>query len=392
MQEKRLVRTSTEEIPMRSLSRISLLSGLVALVLTGLSGPVARGQGNNKPEDVSFNTYDGVELKGSLYPNPGGKRKAVVILLHDFDSKKGGSSDKDNWPALAKALQADGYVVLAFDFRGFGKSTDIDATKFWNAAANKTYVKKGKGGATSINYKDFRSGYYPFLVNDIAAAKAYLDRLNDQKGCNTSSTIVIGAGQAATLGALWMANECRRKRDKGAAAVVPFAQPQLDDPECKDLAAGVWLTVSPTVEGRNLTGLGKWLVEAGQKNKVPMGFAFGKNDSKADTLSRSLANKIKSGRGEYKLTGVQPIAGTNLGGSKLLEKSLGTEKWIKDYLGLVMEARGNKEWRERESTKKAYYYAVGKNRPVINKRAGDEAPPVDLGGQFGFSGFPSIGR
>ncbi len=377
---------------MRSLSRISLLTGLVALVLTGLSGTLARGQGN-KPDDVSFNTFDGVELKGTLYPNPGGKRKAVVLLLHDFDSKKGGSSDKDNWPALAKALQADGYVVLAFDFRGFGKSTDIDAMKFWNVAANKTYVRKGKGGATSVSYKDFKSGYYPFLVNDIAAAKAYLDRLNDQKGCNTSSTIVIGAGQAATLGALWMSNECRRRRDKGAAAVVvPFAQPQLDDPESKDLAAGVWLSISPTVEGRNLSGLTKWLVEAGQKNKVPMAFAYGKNDSKADTLARSLERAIKNTRVKLELTGREPIKETNLGGSKLLEKSLGTDKWIISYLGLVMEARGNKEWRERESTKKAYYYVIGKNRPIMNKRAGDEAPPVDLGGQFGFNGFPPMGR
>ncbi len=57
-----------------------------------------------------------------------------------------------------------------------------------------------------------------------------------------------------------------------------------------------------------------------------------------------------------------------------------------------MEARGNKEWRERESTKKAYYYVIGKNRPIMNKRAGDEAPPVDLGGQFGFNGFPPMGR
>src|SRR5207237_69176 len=89
--------------------------------------------------------------------------------------------------------------------------------------------------------------------------------------------IVVGAGQAGTLGAMWMANECRRKRDKNSGQIgLPRA---FDDPESKDLACGVWLTPSPTLEGRNVPIL-RWLMEAAVRHKVPVGFVVGKTDEK----------------------------------------------------------------------------------------------------------------
>jgi pimeloyl-ACP methyl ester carboxylesterase len=368
---------------MRSLSRRSLLLGLVLLAGTVLPAGPAFGQGEKKKadsKDVSFKSFDGVTLKGTLYPNLGGKKDAVVILLHDFDGKKGGSSQKDNWPDLAASLQADGYVVLAFDFRGFGDSRNV-SEKFWSYRHNLNFIaRKGAKPPETIDQKDFRAGYYPYLVNDIAAAKAYLDRLNDQKACNTSSVVVIGAGQGATLGALWMAHECRRKKDKNSGPMALGARPELDEPESKDIACGVWLTISPKLEGRPVgPHLRRWLVDAGQAHKIPMGFALGKNDSTNDNLVSSLVKAIK-GNGKTKVkVAVARIEGTNLTGSKLLEKALGTDKVIKKYLEGVMETRGNQEWREREVEKKAFYYVQGRQVLRINKRVGEEAPAVDLG-------------
>jgi hypothetical protein len=366
---------------MRSLSRKSLLLGLVLLAGTALPVSPALGQGNKKADtkDVSFKSYDGVTLKGTLYPNSGGKRDAVVILLHDFDSKKGGSSQKDNLPDLAASLQADGYVVLTFDFRGFGDSKNV-GEKFWSFPHNQAQnIRKGAKTAETIDQKDFRPGYYPYLVNDIAAAKAYLDRLNDQKGCNTSSVVVIGSGQGATLGAMWMCNECWRKKDKNSGPMAIPARPEFDDPESKDLACGVWLSISPKIEGR-LVGrpLQNWLVEACQKNKIPMGFALGKNDSTNDNLVTGLVKAIK-GNGKTKVSvSIARIPGTNLVGSKLLEKSLETDKVIKKYLDGVMEKRGSQEMRDREVEKKAYYYVQGKRMIRINKPVGQDSPSVDL--------------
>jgi len=384
---------------MQSLSRTILLLGLVALVAAGLPGSSALGQGAKKAKgetkDVSFKSYDGVELKGTLYPNPSGKRDAVVLILHDFDAKKGGISRKD-WPTLARALQEDGYVVLSFDFRGFGESTSVDE-KFWNTRKFPQngpgyIIRRGAKLPETINaQRDFRAPYYPYLVNDIAAAKAYLDRLNDQKGCNTSSTIVIGAGKGATLGAMWMANECRRKKDKNSGAGVIGLPLLLDAPESKDLACGVWLSISPYI-GKNVrSSLKNWLVEAtGPPNKIPMGFAYGAKDTMSDTLSNEMYKAIK-GSGKVKVrVSRAPIKGTSLAGSKLLESNLSTVTDIKKYLNSVMQDRGTKEQRDREVEKKAFYYDYkvgGRTVRSLNKPVGQDSPSVDLSKFMSTGGF-----
>jgi len=366
---------------MLSMSRTRFLLGLAVLAAVLASAPASRGQAK-KPantKSVTFKTSDGVELSGTFYPNPSGKAEATVLILHDFDLKKGGSTEKEGWPELAADLQKAGYSVLMFDFRGFGDSKNVSAS-FWNARHNGPHNVARKGGKTpdTVSHTDFRPTYVPYLVNDIAAAKAYLDRQNDQRNCNTSSLVVIGAGESATLGALWMANECRRRKDKNPTAALGVGVPMLGDPESKDLAAGIWLSISPTLGRRNV-GVGKWVAEAGRDHKVPMAFVFGKGDTASDNLSRSLEKSIKGGKGAgLQLTGIRPVPG-KLVGRALLTKE--TRDWIvKDYLGKVMEARGNKEWVDRKVETSVYWYTQPKNaRPLkINKKPGEEVPPVDL--------------
>lgn len=66
-------------------------------------------------------TFDsaGITLRGTLHI-PDGARGArpAIASCHGF----GGSSDGAGHPALARALEAAGYVVLRFDFRGCGAS------------------------------------------------------------------------------------------------------------------------------------------------------------------------------------------------------------------------------------------------------------------------------
>src|SRR4051812_11176978 len=103
---------------MLSMSRNCCLLGLALAIGVLASAGTMHGQAAKKPitKSVTFKSYDGVELSGTLYPNPGGKREAVVLMLHDFDLKKGGNSQKpEGWAELAAALQADGYAVLMFD-------------------------------------------------------------------------------------------------------------------------------------------------------------------------------------------------------------------------------------------------------------------------------------
>jgi len=65
-----------------------------------------------KVEHIFFATEDGGLLYADLYGN--GKRG--VVLAH------GGRFTKESWQPQAEELARAGYRVLAFDFRGFGKS------------------------------------------------------------------------------------------------------------------------------------------------------------------------------------------------------------------------------------------------------------------------------
>ena len=370
---------------MLSLSRTRLLLGLVLSAAVLCPAGPSLGQGAKKPantKNVTFKTYDGVELSGIFYPESGKRKDAVVILLHDFDLKKGGDSQKDNWADLAADLQRAGYAVLSFDFRGFGESTKVNKDTFWKTPTN-TPIRRGKGGE-EISHKQFNASYIPYLVNDIAAAKAYLDRQSDQKQCNTSSVILIGAGEGATLGAMWMANECRRRKDKnppGTALV-----PTLGEPESNDLAAGVWLSISPTLGSPNRsvrTALNSWISEAGRDHKVPMAFVHGANDTKGSVLASGLVKVIKpnpKGK-ELPFTLSYSVPKTDLTGQLLLGPTLDTRSWIVEkYLAQVMEARGSKEWVERKVEPSAYWYTQPKSqRPLrINKKSGDAVPSVDV--------------
>lgn len=65
-------------------------------------------------EVVRFKTSDGVELTGSLAP--GDVSQPVVVFCHEF------SSDRHSVTRYAEFLQAAGYRLFTFDFRGHGES------------------------------------------------------------------------------------------------------------------------------------------------------------------------------------------------------------------------------------------------------------------------------
>ncbi len=176
---------------------LSLLLGLALFALVSVGGTV---RAADKPTKVTFDTVDGVTLQGTFWPSPKGKDEPTVLLLH----KIGSDSHKDGWDDLAAKLQDKGYSVLSFDFRGHGNSTSIDPMKFWNRMYpwNLNYIQGGAFDAKgkpkeSISKEKFREGYYPYLVNDISAAKMFLDERNDAGDCNSQALLLIGAEDGA---------------------------------------------------------------------------------------------------------------------------------------------------------------------------------------------------
>ncbi len=86
-----------------SLAIVLLGVSLVAVALTGAS-PVERA--------VTFVTSDGIRIAATAF----GRGSTGVVLAHML------GGDRSDWTPFARLLAREGYTVLAFDFRGHGKS------------------------------------------------------------------------------------------------------------------------------------------------------------------------------------------------------------------------------------------------------------------------------
>ncbi|HWC31963.1 MAG TPA: alpha/beta hydrolase [Actinomycetota bacterium] len=88
--------------------RAAAVAACVAVVLSSGCG----GGGDVAARTVRFSTDDGVELEGDVR----GGGTTGVALAHMYPT------DRTSWEPFAERLAAEGYLTLAFDFRGYGGS------------------------------------------------------------------------------------------------------------------------------------------------------------------------------------------------------------------------------------------------------------------------------
>jgi alpha-beta hydrolase superfamily lysophospholipase len=316
----------------------------VALTMVPQSAPAA------DAERVKFHTWDKVEIHGNFFPGNKGNKSPCAIMLHAL----GGSSDQDGWANLAAQLQKNGISVLTFDFRGHGESTSVEPDFWLLNRYNQTLrsFKSGKG-REQISYKDFTTlNNWACLVDDIAAAKQFLDRKNDSGDCNSSHVVVIGAESGATLWALWIATEW--KRTKISTGVFGLATTTRNQVEGQDIACAVYLSISPYIGVGSRTysvPVDSWL-KGVVREKVPMYFLYGEKDNRAAKFSQHLCDSVLRAEKDSKLknTGKMPLKDTKLSGRELLGKpSLPTEDLITKYINLVVEARRSSDWAKRDA-------------------------------------------
>jgi hypothetical protein len=378
-----------EVILMRSLFSVPRSTGLLlglALTATPLSAA-----DEPKFDKIKFDTADGVTIEGRYWANSKGKKAPTVLLLHNFEIGKGGNSNSDGWDYLAEELQKKGYAVLTFDFRGHGNSTTIaDSMNFWSQPYNRTHLTKIKvGTATTLSHTNFSAAYYPYLVNDIVAARAHIDKLHDAGDLNSQNLIVIGAGEGATLGMMWMASEMKRTRILGQDGL---GRLRLDvKPEGKDIVCGVLLSLSPTLAKRQVP-VSTWIKEVGGKTyKTPLLFVYGDKDDKASKAALFWMQSIIPGYSRdkskprpkdaeaYKFTAEYPIPGADAtaSGARLIDKDRDTVKsLIEKYFEPLMESHKITQWEQRELTSTGYAWVSPLGRPVIAKAPGDRLPKV----------------
>jgi pimeloyl-ACP methyl ester carboxylesterase len=318
--------------------RQSLFPGalLIASVLLGLPGA---GRAQNDEEKVSFETVDEVELQGTFYPSSQGTKAPCVLVLHDI----GGSSRQPEWADLAKKLQKEGYAVLLFDFRGHGKSTAVQPA-FWKVPSN-TRIRGASAKKHEIHHKDFPAVYMPTLVNDIAAARRFLDLKNDAKECNSRDLVLIGAQEGATLGVLWLAAEWNRRPPKSAGLNLP--------PYGEDIAAGIWLSISPTL-GRSRHPqfrVDNWIRPL--RDRTPMLFLYGEEDRTSSAFTTELCERVLKidVPPRAKSTGSKALRTRAAGADLLQQRSLGVTDKIISYLGNIMKDRDDQVWMDRQIKK-----------------------------------------
>jgi hypothetical protein len=307
---------------------VPALSAAAVLLLAG-RGPAQA----PKPEDATFNTADGVELKGTFYPSAKGKSAPVALLLHKF----GSDHTKGDWDKLAKKLQSSdkNFAVLAFDFRGHGASTSVNGD-FWKQQYNLQYIKGANAKKTAINYKDFNANYFPYLVNDLAAARHYIDQRNDAMECNAGNIFVIGAQESAALGMLWLAHEWQRQSAPGAQARKGG----------QDIAGVIWLSgLSKGPHGHALPYPSMMQRSPDLRDKTPMCFFYGETDNLGRGEATYFFNNVLKANVPGP-NGQKPsldfkvgVKGTSLAGIDLL-KSPKADELINENIDKVMGQRG----------------------------------------------------
>ena len=327
--------------------------------LTGLFllAAVAREQSPVKEQDdtktrVTFDTFDGVKLVGTLFKGSKGSESPVAILVHRFNSDR----TKDGWQDLAKELQTKlNFAVLTFDLRGHGESTTVKDI-FWTYQQNKGGLRNGYASKSksSITTADFKSNYWPVLFNDLIAARKFMDDENDAQRCNSSAIVVIGAQEGAGLGIGWEVHEFERAVVVGGAnALVTGVQRRVAG---EDILAGIWL--GPVARGHGGIAFkpADWFARPSAsrlRDDAPQFFIYGKQDSNSATHIAGFLAAVKKppegNKGKTHSLDKELGLATSLPGQELLrEAGLGVNGEIIKFLSAkdgALSKRGPVTWK-----------------------------------------------
>lgn len=315
-----------------------------AVVLIGvvaLSSPAVAQEPPGEP--VRIRTADDVELTGRFYRSP--RKKPCVLLLHSM----GGNRSARAWRPLAERLHKEGYAVLSFDFRGHGQSTEVDPDLFWAHAANRNGMRGARD--EEIDADNFNDRYWPVLINDIAAAKAFLDRKNDAGDCNSANLIVIGANEGAALGAAWLHAECFRHRQHPPPFFGAPAQTEAS-PQAQHVLCALWLNIEPKLGARNLSLANLFDLPA-RRYRIPMVLFYDRDSAAHQRTAEALERAVKQRRVAY--GGVVGIAAGGIErGEDLLVRRYAPEQLL-EYLNNVAGDEGD-EWQDFDSRKALFIW------------------------------------
>jgi hypothetical protein len=340
---------------MHSPCRLFFAGALVVGIFLSSGNRSAFGQ--TEPEDVSIQTVDGLRLMGNWYPGGQGKQSDCVLLIHSYGKNIG----KGPWVPLAKALQAEKFSVLMFDMRGHGKSTTNKTIGDPKAFADKEKFPFNRFSGLPVNTPDrikgidltkFRPSYVPFLVNDIAAARRFLDIRNDAGECNSGRIHIIADQDAASLTLLWVATEFLRN---GIYPIAPTVLPPKHDAG-GDIVSVTLLSPKPSgnpvVASASRRAIADKEIGNGLRDKVSMAFVYNTENDKNTSFASDLYSfwKIKRGAKEDPAIGkfLVEVKGGKFSGIDLMDDKLETLKQVQAFIkGAKKKNMNGHDWVQR---------------------------------------------
>jgi len=177
-----------------------------------------------REKSVGFGTSDGLSLNGYWFQGAAlEKQRPDAVIMFPAP----GSKITDAWIDLAKTLSAKNFSVLLFDWRGCGLNGTDAGTRifenreaFWRDTYNlncfprdirKQIDDKGLDWKLISGKSDSRGNRYrDFILNDLMAARFFMDKQNDAGKCNTNRIWIVSEKDGAQLGLAFIAAELGR--------------------------------------------------------------------------------------------------------------------------------------------------------------------------------------
>lgn len=283
----------------------------VAVLITGIAflfnAQNTLGQ-QAEPEVVRIETVDGLNLWGKWFQGGKGNKSDTVIMVHAYGKE---CSKGSQWEDLAKSLQKEDFSVIMFDLRGHGESAKTQALQDWKKFCEERYNKLSgyilnPNANTQEIKKDkpFQPAYYPYLINDLAAVRRFVDKKNDANNCNSGRIFIIAEGSICPL--VMMSVSTEFLRNGVYPAVVGANAPE--HPAGKDIAGLVFLSWANSIgpghnAAINLMNTAWKKPEIWQENKanptfvaermkenVAMTFVYSKDDKASEAEMRRWYN------------------------------------------------------------------------------------------------------
>jgi hypothetical protein len=190
---------------------------------------------------------------------------------------------------------------------------------------------------------------------------------------NSSRLVLLGAGEGATVGALWLVWECCRYEPDPAAG--PGAPRHRPDPEARDVLAALWVRMEATLGGVPMPRLPDWLKAAGRQH-IPMRFLYAEQDVLSGRAAQTFVEALGPEVRDLPLTGVTPLRGKGPFGRALVPDDREVRTVVLDFVDAVSKQPGLRAW-SRRGAARPFTWVLPRGREVAG-RVKDVPQPVPI--------------